>query len=202
MAGDDPSFPEGGPFSGGVPADNKRKSRFRRVEGGGRQVSALLRGATVASIGSVERLGRLETCHSSSFSSRADRSGWPVRPFLLAKPARGYSRAAGRAKRPRATLRLGGRTPPKRRLARNWGGPPRPVLRLCNTPLGRPVGAPPSAGLSCCEFSFYSVVFVTSLLSLIYGVRYWLPALVVAGLASYDLHSELSASKDADRSRN
>jgi len=33
-----------------------------------------------------------------------------------------------------------------------------------------------------------SVVFVTSLLSLAYGVRYLIPALVVAGLASYELH--------------
>jgi hypothetical protein len=50
-------------------------------------------------------------------------------------------------------------------------------------------------------FILLSVVFVPSLLSLIYGVRYLIPALVVAGLASYELHSELSATKDADRSK-
>jgi hypothetical protein len=50
-------------------------------------------------------------------------------------------------------------------------------------------------------FILLSVVFVTSLLSLIYGVRYLIPALVVAGLASYELHSELSGTKDAGSSQ-
>ena len=49
-------------------------------------------------------------------------------------------------------------------------------------------------------FILLSVVFVTSLLSLMYGVRHLIPALVVAGLASYELHSELGATKDAGAS--
>ena len=44
-------------------------------------------------------------------------------------------------------------------------------------------------------FILLSVVFVTSLLSLMYGVRHLIPALVVAGLASYELHSATNADR-------
>jgi hypothetical protein len=44
-----------------------------------------------------------------------------------------------------------------------------------------------------------AVVCVTSSMSLIYGVRYLIPAFIVAAMTFYDLRSEPSATKDAGR---
>ena len=46
-----------------------------------------------------------------------------------------------------------------------------------------------------------SLVCVASLLSLIYGVRYLIPALVVAAMTLYKLHGKLVATNDAGRSQ-
>ena len=46
-----------------------------------------------------------------------------------------------------------------------------------------------------------SVVCVASLLSLVYGVRYLIPALVVAAMTLYELHGKLVATNNAGRSQ-
>ena len=51
-------------------------------------------------------------------------------------------------------------------------------------------------------FILLSVVCVASLLSLIYGARYLIPALVVAAMILYELHGKLVATTDAGRSQN